>query len=574
MIDQRLLELGKYCINEIVHAVYAFRIQIPSEGFSRVKALSGYLAEWYQMYMQSAVSVEEKAWKQETEMVISSVLEAVEQGDGILIADMLELQLMSQIYRVQEYLIGLGVPYYSYEVFEHNVELLNKHMPALAREICLDTQGMEACDIRRMWESECGRYIKSERLEPSSSGYATYSVEYQEKKLYVHSNGNPFWEAYLQALQYYDENREKYFLFGMGLGYLPENILRLDCSVDIMIYETDEAAMHMAVLSNPMDWLFCNPCVRLAFDPQMERLSELMTEEAVVIFMPGMIQSVSEKQLKNRLELIYMRDVNIRDYRREFVQNFRLNCKNLRYYVDELRPHFEGKNAVVVAAGPSLDKNIHLLRRLPEDVIIVATGTVYKLLVSMDIMPDYVVFLDSREGIYHQVDTLLSQQIPIFVAATAYYRVAMEYQGPAYLVCQQGYERAEAYAKRHGWDTYATGGSVSTIALDICMRLGCEEIAFVGLDLSYTDERTHAQGTRKEARAELSKLKPMSGICGEQVYVSKAFQLNLEWIEKHVSDLSNVRCKRVIDATEGGVLKRGLEVMPLEDVIKEWSSVK
>ncbi|MDE5966626.1 MAG: DUF115 domain-containing protein [Lachnospiraceae bacterium] len=570
MVESRLLELGKECLMWIEQAIYAFRINHPGDGFRMVKKLSGYLMEWYRLYQQVMAGSEEPGESEELAQALQAVLNAIEEKDGILIADMLELRLRPQLYRIQACLLQAGVLYYDFEVFRHNMTLLNIHMPGLADKLYPKAAKLAESDLKQLWEHECAEYILSGTLEPTSSGYATCAVSGGEKKCYVHSNANPLWEAYLQAFQYYDEENEKYFCFGMGLGYLPQALMDLDCSIDLVVYELNMDSLRMSMLVNSLDWLFGQRNVQLVFDPALERLSEFLSEEAVNIFLPGTIWSVKDEQVRERLELLNMQDTNVRSRKREFIRNFRLNCRSCSRYVDDLQMEFEGKNALIVAAGPSLNKNLHMLKEVPSNTIIVATGTVYKLLLKNGIIPDYVVFSEAREAVYAQVEGLLEQQVPIVVGSTAYYRIAMDYEGPVYLVCQEGYQKAVSYAKKKGWGIYASGGGVATIALSVCVQLGCREVAFIGLDLSYTDERTHAEGTRQDKRIPLSELKPMPGACGGTVYVSKAFQMYREWIENFAADLSGKRCRRIIDATEGGVLKKNLQIMPLAQVFREW----
>lgn len=564
-VEYRLLEVGKHCLELLEYVIHDFRTVNPADGFVRMTALSKRLMEWYRILEQVSLNNEDQGT--ELAWVMSNVLDAVEKKDEILIADMLELQLRPQIYRLQARLLDMGIPFYSFDIFKHNVELVQAHMPELAVLMHLDTG-----DIYQVWEDARKKYIASGRLEPSSSGWGTYFVNSRQRRIYAHSNANPVWEAYIQACQYYDEERESYFLFGMGLGYLPQKLLELDDSINVVIYEFSEDCFYMALLANPLDWLFEWEKCRLVYDPSLESLSEFLSEETVNIYLPSAIYAVQPKKVQERLELMFLRDVNIRKLKKVWPGNFRSNIRCCNHYVDELKLQFDGRYAVIVAAGPSLDKNIHLLGKLPPDTLIVAVGTVFKRLLEIGTEPDYVVFSDSDRDIFIQIDTLVEEKVPIIIESTASYRIAAAYQGPKYLVCQQDYKKSSEYAARNGYDTYASGGSVATLALSLCAQLGCSEIAFVGLDLAYTDERTHAEGTGQGEVIELKELKPVRGAYEDVVYISKAFELYCEWIERYAGDLIKThKCRRVIDATEGGVLKKNLERMTLQDVIDVWT---
>ena len=96
--------------------------------------------------------------------------------------------------------------------------------------------------------------------------------------------------------------------------------------------------------------------------------------------------------------------------------------------------------------------------------------------------------------------------VPMLYLSTAYKGYAMNYQGKKYLICQNGYKKAEELAKQKGWHLYETGGSVTTTAFDVCIRLGCKSIAFIGLDLAYTGNLAHAEGAAKRAAAGAEKI--------------------------------------------------------------------
>jgi hypothetical protein len=210
------------------------------------------------------------------------------------------------------------------------------------------------------------------------------------------------------------------------------------------------------------------------------------------------------------------------------------------------------------------------LRQLPENTIVVAVGTVFRKLVNLGISPDYVVFLDAQPHLYHsQVEGLEQQKIPILCGSTACKKVAASYQGEKYLVCQNGYDEAEKFAGERGYRTYDTGGSVSTIALDICLKLGCKSIAFIGLDLAYTDNLTHASGTADKAAEDGENGEWVLAADGGKIRASKLFIIYREWIERKAASVQGK--VSVIDATEGGALKKGLRRLTLREVFEEWT---
>lgn len=120
------------------------------------------------------------------------------------------------------------------------------------------------------------------------------------------------------------------------------------------------------------------------------------------------------------------------------------------------------------------------------------------------------------------------------------------------------------------WTLVNSGGSVMTVALDLCLRLQVSQIIFAGLDLAYTDQLDHATGTADQAAVVQETGIFVDAVNGGKIATGKNLKLYLEWIEKRLAGRTNVeRQIPVIDATEGGACKKGMEQMTLQQAIKE-----
>ena len=134
---------------------------------------------------------------------------------------------------------------------------------------------------------------------------------------------------------------------------------------------------------------------------------------------------------------------------------------------------------------------------------------------------------------------------------------------------------SEDAARIKRYNTYETGGSVSTTALDVCLRLGCKSAAYIGLDLAYTESRGHADGTSGVKNMDTSDMKRVPGyeiintqqgdrIKKMEVASSHLFDMYRHWIENRVSQTSIP----VFDATEGGSIIQGLKIITLKDYLQ------
>ena len=95
---------------------------------------------------------------------------------------------------------------------------------------------------------------------------------------------------------------------------------------------------------------------------------------------------------------------------------------------------------------------------------------------------------------------------------------------------------AEDYAGgEHGFKLINTGGSVSTTALDVCITLGCNKVVCLGLDLAYTGNRTHAEGTLGANEIAKTKNLPMvKSVSGEMISTSLNLSCYHKWIENRI----------------------------------------
>ena len=482
-------------------------------------------------------------------VVLSGVMDAQEKEDYILVADLLELQIVPWLQQVQEMLIAENA-------WEIDQQLWLKNIGGLER--------VDSSLVNRLKKQE----ISSEYVaEPTSSGLLTLQVTDKTGTYYFHSNNNPAIEGNFFAGQYYSLDCSHYVILGLGFGYHIKALLNKDDGIYIDIVEPDLNIIKIASVMTDMEWIYNNPRVRLIYDESYKKLKDLLDLDKQLLIHYPSLRHIANLEIKLSMEKFFIRDSGKRNMKVWFANNFRDNVVNCSDYVDSLEEKFFGKNAVIVAAGPSLDKNVELLRAVPENTIVIAVGTVFCKLIGMGIKPDFVIFLDGQEHLYKQIEGVENENIPIICAATACKKIAERYCGKKYLICQNGYDKAEIYAKERGFHLYETGGSVSTIAVDLCLQLGCKSVAYIGLDLAFTDNYTHATGTLEYSEQEKTDVYTTS-VDGGNIATSPLFTIYREWIERRVKRIEDG--VEVIDATEGGALKKGLVKRTLQETFDLW----
>ena len=497
-----------------------------------------------------------------------NIIAAQQAEDYILIADLLEMQLVPFLLDVQEDMRNTCDLFFCQENWDYNIKLLRKKDAKLAELV----------------EAEKERWLNDEfpmyQLEPTNSGLFTLASEDAKGRYYFHSNLNPQQEAVAFAERYYTVEEDCYAVLGLGLGYHCAALAGKDEGIRVNIYENSLAVILQAMLANELTWLWNNERIRLIYDKDFTRLSrQLGAENTLFVIHYPSLRHVKNASVRDKMNQFFIRDSGIRNTRALMDSNFKENIKHYTGLVDELRERFEGKRAIIVAAGPSLDRNVKLLLDKPDDVIIIATETVFRKLTGLGVKIDYVIVSDASSRIYGHMTGMWNSQVPMLYLSTTCRAFARDYSGDCYIILQKDYERSVEAAEQLGADTYSTGGSVSTVALDVCIRLGCSSIAFVGLDLAYTGNLAHAEGTARRVANDIDDMPKVDGyefgftpdgkyrVKKAKVPSSNVFNMYRHWMEKRIKE-QDVKIP-IYDASEGGSIIDGMEIVPLKTYLNE-----
>lgn len=228
--------------------------------------------------------------------------------------------------------------------------------------------------------------------------------------------------------------------------------------------------------------------------------------------------------------------------------------------------------AIVVAAGPSLDKNICELKNAKGRAFIIVVDTALKTVLRAGIRPDIMVCIDPRKEDVLFCDTETAQ-IPAIFGMDIPDKVVIEHSAPMFFVGSGDYDIMCDLCQKYGRENYIslpTGGSVANTAFSAALLMGFRTVILVGQDLAYTDGRGHTgaaydneeKNTKDAANA--TQTCEVMGIYGDLVKTDRTMNVYREWFEQQI--VVNPEIK-VIDATEGGALIKGSEVMTLRDAI-------
>ncbi len=227
---------------------------------------------------------------------------------------------------------------------------------------------------------------------------------------------------------------------------------------------------------------------------------------------------------------------------------------------------------IVVAAGPSLSKNIQELKRAKGKAFIIAVDTAIKPLLAKGIIPDMFAIVDGKKplDLIHKDE---AKNIPLVSDINANSEILNYHTGMKFFY-NQGYaivERILIKADRQ-FGGVDTGGSVATNAFSLLYKMGLMRIILVGQDLAFTDNKSHADGTFKTKMEEedTKGFIMVEGNVEKEVPTTATLKFYLDWYDKYIAGIKeNEENFRVINATEGGAKIKNTEIMTLHEAIEQ-----
>lgn len=465
--------------------------------------------------------------------------------------------------------------------FETNVTLLSAKQPELAKQLS---------------------HINSLHVKvvASASGLPTATFEGESKQISLHSRYNPLREAH-QQLKKQDCTEVDYFiLLGFGLGYLLDALIEkfANPANHYFIVESDLEILRAAFEARDLSHLLAGHNIYFAwppsgpelaaqwqinFDPVLANKSIFLSHLPSAALNPPLFRSAAEiieSQIFQTFTDINTLVAQSQTFLNNFVENFPKASKAPG--IVSLTGLFAEVPAIIVSAGPSLDKNVHELRGCEDRALILSTDTALKPLLSSGIDPHFVLTGDPSLANYLHLKDAPTKEAILVAEATSYPSVFDEFAGRTASCSydQSSLKSLSSLLEHKG--TLKVWGSVATIALDFALLLGCNPIIFIGQDLAHTDGRIYCSGIYFEKdwfqgitdpdgyQKQLKHLRSqrvttmVEDIFGRPTESSDKLTAYWNWILKVINNHPE---RRFINATEGGILRGPIEIMSLKEAL-------
>lgn len=241
--------------------------------------------------------------------------------------------------------------------------------------------------------------------------------------------------------------------------------------------------------------------------------------------------------------------------------------------IDTLEGKFKGRVGVVVSTGPSLQKNLHLLKEIQDKVVIVSVDASVRILQEHGIKPHAVTSLERVLETAKLFDGVEDDFVAdtLFTACPVIRPETYANFAAKPVIVYRDFATFKWLGLERG-PRLAIGPSSSNMGFCVLEYLGCDTIILIGQDFAYsTDGLTHAEGTVYGTQQDKMFARAYQDLEVEGNYVPKIRTTQVwDLFRKYMEQDANRFEGTTINATEGGAKINGTNLMTLRDAIDKY----
>jgi len=297
--------------------------------------------------------------------------------------------------------------------------------------------------------------------------------------------------------------------FGLGLGYHLQHLLRITEVKYLIIIEEDIELLKATFYT--LDWkyiieyfsrpgrdifLFINDSAEILYQNIYEAYEKSHHMFGCFSYVWNAFENPLFERvmqlIKQKLFLVLRGWGFFDDEFRSLVQTTMNLLKNIPLYCPQ-KPVSEKTLAIVVGAGPSLDKNLDFLYHQKDHSVIISCGTAIKTLEREGIVPDFHVNIERPKKVYEILKNTVSSEFlknTIMVAGNPNWHEFFDLGKYSFMFLKANDAGAALFPKEFPW-LYYCNPSVANAGLSFAVYAGFKHIALVGVDLGTPDPHFH-----------------------------------------------------------------------------------
>lgn len=449
-------------------------------------------------------------------------------------------------------------------------------------------------------ESEEIKKVSSQRITlcKTEKGLANLKTEHNGQTFFFHDPIDPLGEANRWVATLDLSKADVVFVYGVGLGYYYDALipwLRGNKKRYLAFIEDDPEVICRLMESDRAQALLQDSQVRLFYIADLKngvgRVSNIAVAFMGLQFKVSAIQLYLRQKAPSLMRLhtmlsflMKMYEVTHSEYRTfsvAFFLNYYLNLFTLptSYLGSNLWGKWKNIPAIICGAGPSLHKNIDVLKTLQDKALILAGSTSINALNAAGISPHLGVGIDPNPPQLMRVVSNSSYQLPYFCSFRLNSFALHAIHGDhIYVNSGESYDVANWIDNKIGIESKGVleGYNVVNFALSLATILGCNPIIVVGVDLAYSEDKSYAPlppihplyfgeqtYTTKSPQEDLITRKD---IHGKSIFTLWKWMLESVWYSKYALEFPAIE---IINSTEGGIGFPGIENIPLKEAAEK-----
>ena len=443
--------------------------------------------------------------------------------------------------------------------------------------------------------------ISLELIETKSTKYSA-KVFKNGKSIFLHSAYDPEKEANAlinEIKKETEKDLDLVFIFGIGAGYLINAFKKLN--INIAVIEPSIKFFNLLIDNFKLDKILeDNITFFIGGDDieDIEKFISLTNTKKVKFFITRSYATLFNEEAlfyqSKVLSIVDKKIININTISRFdklWAYNIASNVAKIstHYGVNKFFDKYKNIPAVIVSAGPSLEKNIRKLKEIKNKALIIAVDTAMKPLFSHNISPHFIITIDPQKKNSKYFRNVNFKESVLIAESSVDKEAIDSFNGAIYFI-NSIFPLAKYFMEELGdRGDITTGGSVSTAAYDFAIRIGANPIIMVGLDLSFPNYQTHIKGSYHEENffTEIYKLdsydsriykvliagnlREEKNIYNEKVWTDSRFDMYKNWYEEQCEKNNKIK---FYNATEGGIIINGMENIKLEELIEKFNDIE
>ena len=330
-----------------------------------------------------------------------------------------------------------------------------------------------------------------------------YNILYKGKL--IHNPQNPLAEANEVFSMAENTPVSIHLVFCLGLGYLFQ-VASLNSQGSVVLYEPDLNILWLSftLVDFSNDLLKSNVFITDNFD----ELTDIIHVKSGMKNSPVLLSLSSQRSfnpeafddfVKKLRDIVGAFSLDLKYTTQKLYPSLKMLLQNLPNLMQELplarfKDAYKGKTAVVVSAGPTLDRNIETLKKYRDRFVLIKVGTAVKTLYENGIKPDFLSIIELYDS-SKEIEGLDLKDVKFITEPYSHRNLRNYNYGQVFSHISANTPTNQFWAEviQEDIEEYWSKGTVSYTALNSARLLGCSKIILVGQDLAYIEGQCYSK---------------------------------------------------------------------------------